>query len=353
MKKNTKKKLKFSLIGGILILLIIGIFYFSTEQAVWNYGWNTEITYSKIYDDYIDITMSWSEQRNIGTTCSQIAPVEVWVHYDSNNVGNSPGIIIATDSTPAMPSWISELQGKKFNVYSASTMNRPFLNLTGYCEFQAVGEWTSNTQYSWFLRPTNCKFQGGIDLTDNVGCTYFPEYSVYSWQHDLSGELKIKFPKTNVECIDNTWCKENKECISGECKVVELPIAYYRFSNNECLLKYLLSSVVTTNDYLTIEECETYIEEVIIPEEEAEAEEEEEIIENQECIQNIDCIDTCGEETPTCQDNLCYCDNIIYEEELEPSLVSKYGTQSLTILIYGIILILILIGAIKLIRKKK
>jgi len=115
----------------------------------------------------------------------------------------------------------------------------------------------------------------------------------------------------------------------------------YRLTNNQCNLIEIKESEITSNDYSSLEICNSKIED--------ETPEDPEDPEEVECTDNIDCISICGDEIPTCENNACFCSGEqVFEEEQTP-----YYLYLIPVVIFGLVALIVWMKMKKPRRRKR
>lgn len=342
MKKKTKKKL---IISGIILLgiLLAGILiYFGFfSQSFLNINEATTygtVSYSKDIITYSDIDRQGSingftsTHRNseyssqyfeIGAGSSLFIPYLEYngINSDNFNAGGYKPLICAftpKDITPTIPIYKNELESLGFTYISqeegyitstggdaglcnydgccaecwtgygcSGSLNRACVN-GGFEKYVKTGYnacWTGNYQSSKLnaiASKMDCFVEGTVNSLctgEPVGasdrCTSFSQdYSIkgiVSYSNGFICEvdlavLKAQLPRTMIQPSDGLNKTVEKIGITGTVKFKvkevappEQPVVYYRFADNTCTEISILPSLKTENDYILLSDCEDKI----------------------------------------------------------------------------------------------
>jgi len=191
----------------------------------------------------------------------------------------------------------------------------------------------------------------GIYLKSDRSEKFIQSYKIYGETQYTQGsfickvntdELFNELPKTFTRS-DGATVNVGGAGIDG--KVVfyfgERSYNKYRLTNNQCNLIEIKESEITSNDYSSLEICNSKIED--------ETPEDPEDPEEVECTDNIDCISICGDEIPTCENNACFCSGEqVFEEEQTP-----YYLYLIPVVIFGLVALIVWMKMKKPRRRKR
>lgn len=176
----------------------------------------------------------------------------------------------------------------------------------------------------------------------NIGetkCWGFEDREYFTCSQDYIWENQgMSIGKCNVECISKLDCSQDLKCSNNKC-ISDIE-SYYRFLENKCNLISLLPSEKTLNDYNTLEQCQEKISPKITVYK----------IINNTC-QSYEIYE--NEKTEEYLDTLEECNNLIQKPVEEPKEDEEDRRINIPFILSLIVIILIVIGFIFFLKKKK
>lgn len=219
MKKKTKNKLFI----GMAILLLIGIIWVFGISQTQRWVKNDYTTYSgNVGNDEITLKMTWhtssySNYWDFGDFNDSFTQshdfkssdgvFEKWrgILVDEKTVKDSERYSGWDDK----PQWLVNLEGKRYPVQEINFDGYEMQQISGSCEVRSLQKkyQTNDFDYyhsEWYMYLTNCQMRGYIPLDSPVTFT-------------SNGYVVVKIPKSGVECLDDSYCKSDFECLNNMC----------------------------------------------------------------------------------------------------------------------------------------
>ena len=298
MKKQTKKNLKIiGIVFGVVALAVILILVFGFKQEAFALYPSLQTNgLTKISEDSHSITyqVSWVDNNPITSyynnpnLCNSNDGAQSNISYSAfidNGLSASQfvtlyteqgqnypfPITLPTNATSTSQVILTSLQGCA-NVNGNFTPSVPLTyNAVVTCNLINEGstgiDWGVRNQY---CSGNNCPdihsgyIYGGVvtcnlniaNLNGNVNGQQVPVY-LYN---GLSGTATISFLKPGTECVSDVQCSPGLTCQNYQC--INPPQSlqvYYEFSNNLCTQISKLPSQALSNDYLTLQLCQSQI----------------------------------------------------------------------------------------------
>lgn len=169
--------------------------------------------------------------------------------------GNLASVDGSTSST-AINNWLSkyspDVLGIQDKYFKASDVKLSIGSVIGVNSGVQSFPTTKIENLTAYCNKFNCWVSGVVYSLDSNG-------NKVSASHYFTSGVTITVTelKSGTECLDNSHCSSDKVCSNKICS--EKMISLYRFENNSCSLKNILSSEKTANDYSTLSECQVNI----------------------------------------------------------------------------------------------